>query len=141
MLPKWHFLLGLIFSSILVYLYKFSIFGGMIILASSILIDLDHYLVYLIRYKDFSVSRAYNWHKSLDSEHKPFMHLFHSVEFILLIGALSFLSDTFLLIFLGLLFHSFLDIIDICFKKKIKGWGREFFLIRYLLTKDKSKYF
>ncbi len=128
MLPKSHILLGFAFACVLVYFFNFSILAGLIIFLSSFLIDIDHYIVYIFKKKDFNLKNAYNywitrskkWRK-LTLEQKylykitPFF--FHGIEFILLLLLLFFISKTFLWIFLGVFFHMFIDYVDILAKK------------------------
>lgn len=136
MLPKPHLVFGAIFSVIL-YITGFSVFSCVVILLSSILIDFDHYLYYIIKKKDFSLKRAYIWHERLDKFHKPMMMVFHTVEFLILVLILSYFNRIFIFIFIGMIFHSILDMLDML--KKGIFYAREYSLIRYLVS-DKSKY-
>ncbi len=71
-------------------------------------------------------------------KHKPIMHIFHTIEFLLLVLILSFFFNFLWFILIGMLFHSFLDIINMQYRGILNL--REYFLTRYLLT-DKKKYF
>jgi len=139
MFPKWHILLGIIFSILLYILFKITLFQTLLVFLSSVLIDIDHYLFFVKRKKEFSLKKAFNWHKKLvGKQHKPIMHVFHTIEFVTLILILSFFWDIFVFVLIGILFHSIIDIIDMFYNK---WYGlREFSLIRYLL-KDKKNYF
>lgn len=144
MLPKWHLLFGAIFSLILYsILPQISIFNISLIFLSSILIDFDHY-IFIIKKKGrsyFNLKKSYLWHKALERKHRPIMHIFHSIEFIVFIAILSFYSDFFLFILIGIVFHSVLDIIELVFGRRINC--REFSLIRFLILRKKypKKYF
>ena len=139
MLPKWHILFGAIFSLIVYYFSQVSAFYILVLFLSSFLFDVDHYLFNLFRYGDVSLKKSYLRHKKLPRNHKPMTHIFHTIEFILLIGIMGYFSKLFLFVFIGIIFHSIIDLIDFAYYKK---WGvREFFLTRYLFSKDKSKYF
>src|SRR3989339_877938 len=61
MLPRKHFILGLIFSGILVYFFDFSLIAGAIVLLSSVLIDIDHYFYYVHKKNDWGLKNSYNW--------------------------------------------------------------------------------
>ncbi len=137
MLPKWHILSGLIFSLALYLLLGVSIINSSIVFLASVLIDIDHYLFYIIKFKDRNLKKAYLWHKKLGRKHKPAMHLFHSAEFLFLVFALSLFSEIFLFILVGMLFHTLFDIIDMAVHRI---FTREYLLLRYLLAKDNSKY-
>lgn len=138
MLPKWHILLGLFFSVILFLFFKVSLFYCIIVFLASVLIDFDHYLLYAKRKKDGDLKKCYEWNLMLPSKHKKIVHIFHTMEFLIFILLLSLFHQIFLFVFIGLLFHSILDIIELIINSAL--YIREFSLIRYLLTKDKSKY-
>jgi len=138
MLPKWHILFGLLFSLILYFFFSVSLLNSSVVLLSSVIIDVDHYLFYVKRKKNWSLRKSYEWNFGLRKKHKPILHIFHVVEFIILICASSYFLNIFLFVFIGILFHSIFDLIEMIV---YGGNGREFFLIRYLLTKNKNKYF
>jgi len=139
MLPKWHVLFGFIFAYVVYWLTSISIFEASLIFLSSVLIDFDHYVWVAKRKGYFNLKKAYFWHKALPKNHKPIMHIFHTVEFTVFVAVLAYFFNPFLFVLIGMLFHSALDIIDMLYNKK---WGvREFSLIRYLiLKKNKNKY-
>ena len=139
MLPKWHILFGAIFSLILYFFLNISLFNSSIVFLASVLIDVDHYLLYIYRRKNFSLKNAYLIHKKTSKNHKPMLHLFHTIEFLILILIFSFFNSFFLFILIGMLFHSFFDLVELIYEKCISC--REYFLTRYLLAKDKNKYF
>lgn len=141
MLPKWHILFGAIFSLIIFYFFQITIFQASLIFLSSILIDFDHYMFGAIRNKTLNLKKLYFWHKALGKKHKPIMHIFHSLEFLVFIAILSFYFDFFLFILIGIIFHSVLDVIDLFFTKRINC--REFSLIRFLILRKKypNRYF
>jgi hypothetical protein len=63
-LPKWHILFGFVISYILIYFFNFSLVAGIIIFISSFLIiDSDHFLLYILRKKDFNFFRFYKLSK------------------------------------------------------------------------------
>ncbi|MBM3233660.1 hypothetical protein FJZ19_01050 [Candidatus Pacearchaeota archaeon] len=82
-----------------------------------------------------NLRRAYIWHKSLGTHHKPIMQIFHTLEFLLLISVLAFFSNLFLFIFFGMLFHSLTDIIEMIHNKNL--YTREFSFINYLRRRKK----
>ena len=140
MLPKWHILFGFLFAYIIYWFSSITIFQASLIFLASVLIDFDHYLWYVKRKKDWNLKNAYLFLKRLKKQkHKPIMHIFHTIEFIIFIGILSFYFNFFLFIFIGMLFHSILDVIFLGYEKRI--YVREFSLIRYLLIKNKKRYF
>lgn len=132
MLPKTHIILGFIFSIIIFLVFpEIEILGFLIIWASSVLIDVDHYLFYVWLKKDWSLRNAYKWfiekskkaQKLPKSERKKILHipcLLHGIEAILILVILSLLvSRIFLYILIGFLIHEFLDFIHLA----SGGWG------------------
>jgi len=141
MLPKTHIILGLIFSIFLYFIFSITISQAMLVFLASVFIDVDHYLVEVLKTKNISIKKAYKTHINLPKKHKPFMHIFHTIEFLIFVTLLFFLikipivSQFIFFILIGLLFHSSLDLIDMAYNNK---WGcREFSLTRYLLLKNK----
>jgi hypothetical protein len=139
MLPKTHLIFGAIFSVLVYFFFSITFFQASLIFLSSFLIDIDHYLLYICRKKDFSLKNAYLWHKNIEVPHKPFLHIFHTIELILLIGIFSFIFQSFLFVLIGILFHSIFDTVFIMYYCR-NFYAREFFLTKYFLTKDKSQY-
>ena len=124
MLPKYHLILGILFSGFLFYFFpKIGLIGFIIIILSSFLIDIDHYLYYAYKKKSWNLKKAYKWfiekRKKLFSlpkiQRKRFYMgfcLFHNVEILIILFFLGrFLSIYFYCILLGFFFHLFLDII------------------------------
>jgi hypothetical protein len=138
MLPKTHILLGIIFSVLVYFLFHLTIFQASLILLASVLIDVDHYMFIVKRKKIWNLKKAYYWHKTLPKDHKTMMHIFHTIEFMFLVLIISYFWNLFFFIFIGMLFHSILDLIDLFYNCKFGV--REFSCIRYIL-RDKDKYF
>lgn len=138
MLPKWHILLGAVFSLVLFLAFNVSPFNSLLVFLASVLIDLDHYMWYVQRKKDLSLRRAYIWAKKHMNPPKPFFHIFHTIEFLILILVLSYFFNFFLFIFIGMIFHSILDLMEMIYNKQLNG--REFSSIRYFY-KGKGAYF
>lgn len=137
MLPKAHVILGAIFSILVYYIFHITIFQASLIFLASVFIDIDHYLFHLNRKKSFSLKEAYYFHKNLPKNHKPMMHFLHTIEIIILIFILSFVWQGFFFIFIGMMFHSLLDVFEMAYNKELKC--REFFLIRYMIHRNKRE--
>jgi len=131
MLPKNHALLGFILFFILIYFFDFSLFNGIIVMLSSVLIDIDHYLYYLYKKRDLSLKNAYEYFikkkKKLNElskeERKKFYSAFcflHGIEILLILFLLGFfLSSFFYYILLGFSFHLICDYIWL-FERKMR---------------------
>jgi len=124
MYPTQHLAIGIIFAGILFIIFpEVSLFGFFLIVASTVLIDVDHYLIYVGITRDWSLRNAYNWHraagrkiKKLSREEKKELrycfYIFHGIEPLVLIFLFSyFISPYFYFIFIGMSLHMFLDII------------------------------
>ena len=126
MLPKWHILIGFIFSYLLVYFLNFSLLAGVVVFVSSwFLIDLDHYFLYIFMKRDFNFSRFYDesrsTHKkwlSLSKEekekYKRRIYAFHGIECFTIIILLSLFYKIFSWIIIGFLIHIIPDWIELC---------------------------
>jgi hypothetical protein len=136
MLPKTHAILGAVFSIIICFIFHISFFNAFLIFFASVFIDFDHYIWYVHRKKSFSLKNAYNLlKKESKKKHKPMLHIFHTLEFMILVFILSFFWQGFLFIFIGMIFHSALDIGNFIYEGKYSA--REHFLIRYLILRQK----
>ena len=63
MLPKSHALLGFLFAYIIYWFTSITIFQAVLIFLAAVLIDIDHYLYYILTKKRFSLKSSYNWFK------------------------------------------------------------------------------
>jgi len=103
MLLQYHFFVGLIISLILYPLYGLNV---LIIFFANLLIDIDHYILYIFKFKSLDVVRAHNY---FFNEEKPFLLFFHTVEFLLVLLLLSFYSKLAFFVLIGALAHLLLD--------------------------------
>lgn len=141
MLPRWHILLGAIFTlAIWILAPQTSIFFLILIFLSSFLIDFDHYAVACIKNKKLRLSHALVYYKKLskkiDADKKKGLrkrydfHVFHTIEFHILIALLGFLWEGFFYVFIGMVFHSLTDLIYFYYKDIIHI--REFFFFSWI---------
>ena len=148
MYPLTHAIVGAIASLLIWILFpSVSAWQVWIIFASSVLIDVDHYLWYAIKKKDWSLRRAYQWHvkkseifkKMSEKERSKYRHLimiFHGIEFWLFLILLIFLDEVFLFVLIGIAIHMTLDYID------MYRWGVPFYSKTsqiYTHTRNKKK--
>jgi len=142
MYPKEHIVLGALFSAIVSMLFpNINLFYLALIFLSSFLIDFDHYMIYVIKTKNFSLNKAFDYHitegkmalkeKAKGIRKKGHFHVFHTLEFLILVYILSFLWYPFIFILIGMIFHSLLDIIYLITHDFL--YRREFFLTRWLM--------
>jgi len=115
MFPITHFLFSIIPMILIFPIYKYL---SLAFLIGSYLIDFDHYLWYVICKKDFNLRKAYWWCR--ESRQKDQMHIFHTMEFWVLMLLLSFVHIFFKLVFIGMIFHLIFDFIDYLYEETSK---------------------
>lgn len=125
MLPKYHFVLGIIFSVALFLIFpSITLIEAGIIFLSTFFIDVDHYIYYFFKKKDTSLKNAINHFmeerrkvfQMKKNERKKFYSGFcflHGIEIVIILFLLGiFLSKYFLFAAIGIMFHLFLDITE-----------------------------
>ena len=128
MLVKYHITLGAIISIILYLIFQLTILQTFIIFLSSVLIDVDHYLVYIFNKKNLSLNNARKyflerrkkWIQLVPKEKqkiKRHILIFHGIEFLIILLALSFYNPIFIFILIGVSIHLILDYIDLIHHK------------------------
>ncbi len=125
MIPTKHLFFGLILALILFLIFpQIGLIGFFIIIVSTVLIDIDHYLYYVYKKKDLNLKKAYLWffenckkYCSLSKEQKNKYYtgfcFLHGIEILIILFFLGrFFSVYFYYILIGFSFHLFLDIMD-----------------------------
>jgi len=145
MLPRWHVLLGAIFTTFIwIVAPEITLLNIALIFFSSFLIDFDHYVTAALKTKKYNFKDIFKHHKKLlIKENRDIargirrkgedFHLFHTMEFHILIAALSIFSPIFLYVFIGMIFHSLLDVIHLINGGKFHR--REYFFFNWLIKK------
>ena len=124
MYPQHHLVYGIIFATALFFLFPaIGWLGFFIIILSTILIDVDHYIDYAVRKKDWSLKNSFKWHINIGKKLLSFprkqrnniylgLCFLHGIEILLIFLFLGiFVSKYFLFVFIGLSFHLLLDAI------------------------------
>jgi hypothetical protein len=129
MMPKWHLLWGFVFSYTLIYFFDFSVVTGILIFLSSVLVDIDHVLIYFLETKnihpkkfwDYSIEKKIQWgkldHQQRYSYKRPHFIL-HGIEFIIILILFSFFWKLSFFVFLGILFHLSCDFVILIYEKE-----------------------
>jgi len=104
-------------SIIALLLYPVFNWKVLLVLVGGVLIDADHYLYTIIKFKNLSIADSYNFHRDNTIQKKfkkikDILLIFHTIEFLIIMTILSFYSDIFLIITLGIILHYLLDFID-----------------------------
>jgi len=126
MWPKWHLLYNFIFCFVLIYFFDISLFCGATIFLSSILIDLDHLIPFFK--KERSINPIKFWKKSVEENGyysllsteekrkiKKDYFVFHGVESLIFLWALSIFHSIFLWILIGFSVHILLDLANLLY--------------------------
>lgn len=144
MLPRWHILFGGIVA-ILIWIAapNVSLLYLLLFFLASFLIDFDHYICAIINTKNYSLSGAFKYHKKMNFldlqrrkrgiKEKGDFHLFHTIEFHILIGILGLYWLGFFYIFLGMMFHSLIDLYSLIYATEM--YRREFFFVSWIYRK------
>lgn len=144
MYPRWHILFGAIFTLIIwVAIPGISFLPLALIFLSSFLIDFDHYIVSSYKTKNLGIKNSFKYYEisrvkekkeiAVGIKRKSDFHFFHTIEFHVLIGLFSFFWLGFFYIFIGMMFHSLLDVIDMT--KRGAFHRREYFFFNWVKTK------
>jgi len=124
MLPKHHVIYGIIIALLLGFLVPtIGVIGVLIIILSSVFIDVDHYIYYIFRKKDISLKKAFHWCHAIGIKYKAmspkkrkktFIPIFflHGIESIIVLFLLTRISELFLFVLIGFIIHLFLDFIN-----------------------------
>jgi len=128
MIPRYHFLIGAIVSIFLwLFIELITPLVALIIFLSSILIDFDHYLYFVIRDKDLSLNKANNWflekRKLQENEtlvkqkrYRAAILIFHNLESLIILFLLTYINKIFLWILIGFIIHMLTDYLEISTK-------------------------
>ena len=126
------------FSILLAALF-FPVFGwnSLLILAGGVLVDADHYIYYVFRFKKFNPFQCnkYFTEDGKNSDYHVFDGLvlvFHTLEFLILMIVLSFYSKLALALTVGIIGHYLLDFIMFYFfiKRSILNYSIIWWIIK-----------
>lgn len=114
MLPWVHFLFALVTTPIY-HLLTGDTIGWVWFFAAQVLVDADHYLFYVYKFRDLSLLRAYNYCKPVRKTELPALMVFHNVLLPSVLVALAWIvpwtSWICVPLVLGLICHYALDLI------------------------------
>lgn len=130
MYPQTHFLfsllVGIIFAKFGIFDYRVAFFVGL----TGMLVDVDHFLVYVFKYKEMDFRHA--WNKAVKGLYRGRSFIHHNLGFVLItaliVGLYFFNMTLFWVIGLGYYSHMFVDyahlnILKIREKMTIKEFG------------------
>src|SRR3989344_8569317 len=129
MLPKYHIIIGALASLLLYYIIPLTLIQTAIIFLSSFLIDIDHYIIYIIMHKDWSLKNAQKHFFNMREKgiktsveerkkYKRYIFIFHGIEFWLVLLIISKYIPLIIFVLYGFAIHIFLDYIDCIYFKE-----------------------
>ncbi len=142
MLPRWHIILGIIFCVIFKLISPETSYVSLFLIwFASVFIDFDHYLSAGFIHKKWNpleaLDHGYERRDKILEQKSEFgmcekgdFHVFHTVESHLIIGLIALFFWPFYFIFIGMIFHSLLDLIWMVRHDVLDS--REFFMIQKL---------
>ena len=141
MFPKWHILFGAIFTFIIwLTVPRVPLTFLALVFLSSFLIDFDHYMAFVLKTKNLSLRNAFEYYRkgiikmkkevAKGIKRKGDFHIFHTIEFHVLVGLFGFVWIGFFYIFIGMIFHSLLDILSMAQIGALHA--REFFFFNWV---------
>lgn len=115
-----HLAASLILAAIFYPLFQWNV---LLILIGGVLIDVDHYLWFIYKYKNISLIDCYRHYifqleKNNQKENFGILLIFHTIEFLLITIALAFYFKPVFIFTIGLLSHYALDLIFLYFAVK-----------------------
>lgn len=142
MYPKWHFILGGVFTLVFWLVFNDTYWLHLVLIfLSSFLIDFDHYLAGVIKTGSFSLTKIVNYFKWFDQGQvkrpKREFFIFHTLESHLIVLASGFFWEGFFFVLIGMVFHTFTDLVHLYNKKDLEN--RHWFFIAWTIRKIKEK--
>jgi len=116
--------------------------GILLFSAGSVLIDVDHYLLYVQRTQRCDIRGMFRYFDELQPVQKTIPYvglcLFHTVDFFLLVGILALFHPVLLPLLAGFLFHFAVDLIAL-YRKGVP-FIRPFFLVEHAIRRRSEGY-
>jgi hypothetical protein len=110
--------------------------------AGSILIDVDHYFLYVQRTRSSDIRGMFRYFADLQPIQGtiPYVGLciFHTLDFFLLVALLSWFQPFFTPLLAGFIFHFIIDLLDL-YRKKVL-FIRAFFIIEHFIRRRHEGY-
>jgi hypothetical protein len=157
MYPTQHLFFGVLFGSISFFIFpEIHLIGFLLLIFSTVFIDIDHYLYYIFKKKDFNLIHARKWYSKLEKKFQKIpkdklknihfgVYFLHGIEALFVLIFLSVFSEIFLFILTGFIFHQFLDSIDLYKRKvsfyKIISFGYSLYYAKNKRSLDEYRFF
>lgn len=117
--------------------------GGIVLFAvGGVLIDVDHYMLFVQRRRSLSVTGMFRYFRDLQPIQStiPYVGLcvFHTIDFFILLAALAVIYPALFPLLAGCLFHFCIDLVDL--RRKGILSIRPFFLLEHLIRRRSKGY-
>ncbi len=122
MKPKFHIVFGIVSSIIIYFLFpQITLLHLLVIFASSVLIDGDHYFYYILKKRNLNLIQCFRWYRDnlkktlslpMNERKKIYsgFYIFHGIEWIIIIFVLGFyINPIFYFVSFGFLIHFLVD--------------------------------
>jgi hypothetical protein len=117
----------------------YPIFGwySLFALVGGVLIDLDHYIWYVSKTRDWSLARSVRYYTEKQfMPHRPVMNFTHTVEFFICLVILAFVHEIFAVMLIAYILHMLMDFISCCYHN---WWGdRDNWAVRWIIRSFRS---
>jgi len=128
MLPRYHIIVGSLITPIIHFTFQLTLLQSTIVFLSSFLIDVDHFLIYVIIKKDLSLKRASLYFIQLKEKwialnpeerinKKYVLFPFHGIEFWIFLLILTPVFPLIWFVLIGFIIHMVPDYIDLAYYK------------------------
>lgn len=110
--PGTHFIISTIAAIVLFPFYKWLV---LLIILGGVLVDIDHYLYYVVKFKDYNLKKAIKFYRKITLKkdvklYGEVIRIFHTIEFLIVVLIGAFFSKYLLLIAIGSCIHVLMDI-------------------------------
>jgi hypothetical protein len=109
---------------------------------ASVLIDVDHYFIYVQRRRRFDLSGMFRYFNEINRNQGMIPYgglcIFHTIDFFLLMGVLTIRYPSLYPVLAGLLFHFVVDCIDL-YRRGIP-FIRAYFLVEHFIRRRNEGY-
>lgn len=111
----------LLISPVCYFLYPYiGLINAIFLFLGGWAFDIDHYFYCIFKHKNFSLKDCYKFHSPYSKE-KDLLHIFHVIEFYILVFIIGLFVEPVLYLFFGLVYHFLFDLINkYIIKKKYK---------------------
>jgi len=111
MFPKYHIISSALLS---ILLYPFFGLNVLFVFFVGFLIDIDHYIYYVFKFRNLDLKKSYKYFEDYPKRRHfvDCLCIFHTIEFFILFALLSFYSKIVFLIFVSIILHEVLDLIE-----------------------------